>query len=575
MITKVSVKNFKKLNLIEFDLDKTVVLIGPNNSGKSTFLQALTLWEIGIKKIVEQQRTKTKKSKRIGVVINRRDLLAIPVSSARFIWFHQAVREINRTTSNQKTSNIRIEITVEGVKNGKKWKAPLEFDYANPESIYCRPLRKDINGNSFYDIDEEAFSAEIAFLQPMSGITTNEDRLTQGSINVRIGEGKTADVLRNICYQLLHSDSKENKIESENNWHSLNSTMKLKFGAEINKPIFIPETGTIEMTYIENGHVYDLSSSGRGFQQTLLLLAYLYTYKEKTILLDEPDAHLEVIRQRETYELINNIAQKLNSQLIIASHSEIVLNQAADGDKVIAFYDNYCSALNDPQQISQFKKLLTDIGWDKYFLAKTKKHIIYLEGATDLRMLTALANKLNHPVLPLLHKANINYTADNLPKTAQNNFHGLRNLIPDLKGIALFDRLEKEIQPDPYLNILQWKRREIENYFAFPEVLLRWANSLGEPTLFINYSDIMQDCINDNTAPANLKNRKNDWWNNCKMSDDYLPQIFINFYQKQNQSANFNKGRYYELIDFLLDNEIDPEVLEKLDSIYLVLKEIN
>lgn len=190
-------------------------------------------------------------------------------------------------------------------------------------------------------------------------------------------------------------------------------------------------------------------------------------------------------------------------------------------------------------------------------------------------MLIAFAKKLNHPVLALLQKANIFYTADNLPKNAQNNFHGLRNLIPDLKGIALFDRLEKEIQPDPYLNIMQWKKREIENYFAFPEVLLRWANSLVEPTLFLNYSDIMQDCINDNTTPANLKNRKNEWWNNCKMSDDYLPQIFSNFFQKQNQSVTFNKGRYYELIDFLLYDEIEPEVSEKLDSIHFVLKDIN
>lgn len=573
MITKVLIRNFKKLNQIEFILDKTVVLIGPNNSGKSTFLQALTLWETGMKKISEQQRTNNKKSKRIGVVINKRDLLAIPVSSARLIWFNQAVREISRNKSKQKTSNIRIEIIVEGTNNGRRWKAPLEFDYANAESIYCRPLRMDSSGESFYDIDDESFKTEIAFLQPMSGITTIEDRLTQGSINVRIGEGKTADVLRNICFQLLYPDSKESSAETLSFWNELTTIINLKFGVEINKPVFIPETGTIEMTYKENGHIYDLSSSGRGFQQTLLLLAYLYTYKEKTILLDEPDAHLEVVRQRETYELINNIAHKLNSQLIIASHSEIVLNQAADGDSVVAFYDNICQPLNDYQKISQFKKLLTDIGWDKYFLAKTKKHVIYLEGATDLRMLTAFAIKLNHPVKDLINKANIYYTADNLPKTAQNNFHGLRNLIPSLKGLALFDRLEKNFQDDAYLIILQWKKRELENYFAFPETLLRWARSLGEPTIFLNYVDIMLKCIENNTTPANLNNRNNEWWNNCKMSDDYLPQIFEEFFTKAALPVNFSKGRYYELIDFLKTDEIDKEIIDKLDKIYSILIE--
>ena len=572
MITKVSIRNFKKLNHIEFELNKTVVVIGPNNSGKSTFLQALTLWETGMKKIAEQKRIKTGKTKRIGVVINRRDLLAIPVSSARLIWFHQAVRVINRSENKQKTSNIRIEIIVHGNSNGKNWTAALEFDYANPESIYCRPLRKDKEGTVFYTIDEEAFSSSLAFLQPMSGIATNEDRLTKGSINVRIGEGKTADVLRNICYQLLYPDAKDGSIESESKWNTLNSIIKTKFEVELNKPIFIPETGTIQMSYTETGHIYDLSSSGRGFQHTIILLAYLYSYPNRTILLDEPDAHLEAIRQRDTYELINEIAENLGTQLIIASHSEIVLNQAADGDSIIAFYDNNCQPLNNTQDISQFKKLLTDIGWDKYFLAKTKKHIIYLEGSTDLRMLIAFAKKLNHPVLNSLNNANIVYTADNVPKTAKNNFHGLRPLIHDLKGMAIFDRLGRKIQEDPYLKIVQWKKREIENYFAFPEVLIRWAKSFGEPDLFRNYLKIMQESIEENTTPANLKNRNSDWWNNCKMSDDYLPSIFNSFYEKLGQPMTFNKGRYYELIKFIDDEDINIEIIEKLNSLYSILE---
>jgi len=36
MITSLRVRNFKKLRDVSFDLDKTVVIIGPNNSGKTT-----------------------------------------------------------------------------------------------------------------------------------------------------------------------------------------------------------------------------------------------------------------------------------------------------------------------------------------------------------------------------------------------------------------------------------------------------------------------------------------------------------------------------------------------------------
>jgi len=50
----------------------------------------------------------------------------------------------------------------------------------------------------------------------------------------------------------------------------------------------------------------------------------MYANPNTILLLDEPDAHLEVIRQREAFQLINKLANGMNSQIIIASHSEVV-----------------------------------------------------------------------------------------------------------------------------------------------------------------------------------------------------------------------------------------------------------
>ncbi len=574
MITKIRIKNFKKLKDISFDLQNSVVLIGPNNSGKTTILQALTLLDLGLRKLAENKHRQGKQ--RSGVAINRRDMLAMPVSSSKYIWYHQLVREIDRSQGSQKTSNILIEIYAEGITNGVKWDVAIEFDYSNPESIYCRPIKKE-DTEERYKIDPQKYQLNLAFLQPMSGIATVEDKLTPGSIDVRIGEGKTADVLRNICYQLLDADNSSfKKEESEKYWKQLSSIIETKFGAKLDKPFFIPETGKIEMTYQEDGRTYDLASAGRGFQQTLLLLAYLFSYPNRTLLLDEPDAHLEVIRQRETYEMLTVIARDLGSQLIIASHSEVVLNQAAESDIVIAMFDETCQPLISKQQISQFRKLLTDIGWDKYYLAKSKKHVLYFEGATDFRILLAFARKLSHPVLNLLESANIVYTKDNVPKHAQSNFHGLRAIIPDLTGVAIFDRLEKDVN-DEYLNILQWKKRELENYFSFPEILMKWAEGqaqklFGGPVFASHMAEKMLKCIQENTTPANMKDRTSPWWANCKMSDDYLPLIFESFFNKIESSESFHKGRFYELVDFIDLKDVDNEISEKLDAILKILK---
>ena len=51
-------------------------------------------------------------------------------------------------------------------------------------------------------VPEEAANLSVAFLPPMSGLAANETRLDEGAINVRIGEGRTAEVLRNLCYQV-------------------------------------------------------------------------------------------------------------------------------------------------------------------------------------------------------------------------------------------------------------------------------------------------------------------------------------------------------------------------------------
>lgn len=279
--TSLRVKNFKRLQDVEIELGKTVVFVGPNNSGKTTALQALALWEIGHRKWVEKRSAKDTPEKRPGVTINRRDLIAVPVPDANLLWRDLHVRAIKRENGKQDTRNIRIDILVSGVTDGKTWDCGFEFDYANQESFYCRPLRTGEDAQPERMRVPPALAdtpVSVAFLPPMSGMAATEDRLQDGAVNVRIGEGRTAEVLRNLCFQIQSA-------EDQTSWKALVGQIKSLFGVILSPPQFIKERGQITMSYYEAGIELGLVSSGRGLQQTLLLLAHLYTHPRTVLLL--------------------------------------------------------------------------------------------------------------------------------------------------------------------------------------------------------------------------------------------------------------------------------------------------
>jgi len=572
MLTKVTIENFKKLERVEFGLSQSVVLIGPNNAGKSTIFQALCLWEIGVINFIQASK-KNDLNRQGAVTINRKDLMNSPIADARFLWRNKHVTERGEQGG---TDHVRLVVELSGEDDGKEWSCKAEFTFSNAESISC----KIVKGLQIYRrLIEESKGVHFGFLQPMSGLATEEDLLTPGAIDRRLGEGRTAEVLRNICYSILHPESRSQAIEtSANDWKKLREAVKKMFGAILHEPEYLRATGLLQLEYTENGIRYDISSAGRGFQQTLLLLAYMYAHPGTTLLLDEPDAHLEVIRQREAFQLINTVANDTRSQLIIASHSEVVLDEAADASNIIAVIDSQAIELNskqDRKKITYLKKALTEIGWERYYLARLKKHVLYLEGATDLEMLKKFANRLKHPAEVFLQKANVQYMANNVPHKAIENFVPLKEFIPDLRGFALFDMVDTNQNHPRPIPVQFWQKRELENYFARPELLIRNAGllHLKHPSLLsgVRLEKIMQEVIAENTIPVALKDMTHKFWSDTKLSDDWLDVIFPEFYKRIGLPQDFYKRDYYTLISLLQPDEIDPEITDKLNAILAAL----
>lgn len=577
MLTRLRIRNFKCFTEAEIDLGQAVVLIGPNNSGKTTALQALALWEIGVRRWNEKRKGKTSPKTRPGVTINRRDLIAIPVPDAHLLWRDLHVRNVEQIVDEStgqrkpKTENIRIDIVVHGITQGGVWSCGLEFDYANEESFYCRPLRVDDGKRpERMPVPPEAGGVRVAFLPPMSGLAAVEPKWEPGRVNVLIGEGQTAQVLRNLCHQIYMTPT------SQGDWSALTGEIRGLFGVELLPPSYVEERGEITMAYQEpSGVRLDLSSSGRGLQQTLLLLAHLYVNPRTVLLLDEPDAHLEILRQRQIYQLLTTVAQKQGSQIVAASHSEVVLNEAADRDVVVAFVGSPHRIADRPSQVL---KGLRDIGFDQYYQAQQTGWVLYLEDATDLAILQAFAKTLEHEAGQHLERPFVHYVATNLPERARGHFYGLREAKDDLVGIALFDRLDKQLQTNTPLRELMWRRREIENYFCSEDVLIGYAIHDLPDDLFGQAEKqrrvaIMREVIHEVAEAMHTLGKAGPWSPDTKVTDDFLEPLFRAFFRRLNLPLALRKSDYALLAQLMPKGKTDPEVIEKLDAIVEVAKQ--
>ena len=447
---------------------------------------------------------------------------------------------------------------------GSRWSYGLEFDYQNGESVNCRPLKD--GADQYIPPPEAARRVKLAFLLPMSGLADREFVKHRGEVDFLIGQGRTAEVLRNLCLSLEGGDSKTA-------WERVKLRMSELFGVELEDPALLADRAEIVMGYRERGATLDLASAGRGMQQTLLLLAYMGVNPGAVLLLDEPDAHLEILRQRQIYQVLTEEARATGSQIIVASHSEVLLNEAADRDTVVAFVGRP-HRIND--RGSHVVKALRSIGFEHYLQAEQQRWVLFLEGSTDLAVLRSFAEVLAHEAaLNALKRPYVHYVENN-PQKAREHFFGLREAVPGLTGFALFDRLSRAdrlAEGGPLVEVA-WQRREIESYLCDQDALLGWARASeqGGELIAALREKTLRGCISEIiAAQRTVRGDSFDpWGGDIKAADDFLDPLFRRYFERLPQPNVFRKASYHLLAPYVPRAHLEGEVRSVLDALAAV-----
>ena len=422
------IENFKRFGEKQrIELDHPTVLIGPNNCGKTTAIQALALWSQAVRTWYEN-KGKAPPKERTSTSINRLSIVAVPVQRTRYFWANTNVRRGNQ--------DIHLVLRVGVLYNNRVEPIAMRFRNQGDELVYCTPDEATLQNP---EVIEHAAQLRVELLYPMSGIETEEPVLQPGRIDVLLGQGQTAQVLRNLCL-LVQKDAPQD-------WERVTQLMKRLFAVSLGQPRQTAR-GSIDLKYRQEGvrDPLDISLAGRGFQQMLLLLAYLYSHRSCVILIDEPDAHLEILRQKQVYVLLRELAAENDSQVILVTHSEVLLDEALDHNLTLLLEGR----TEDLTAKRDIRNALRHYGTDSYVRARQCGHVLYVEGRTDLQILRGLARRLDHPASEVLDEGiNIYYVRDNFPSATtesemarversfgmppMDHFSALRPLVPTLR----------------------------------------------------------------------------------------------------------------------------------------------
>ena len=570
MIRRVRLGSFKRFRHQSFDLDDSIVLAGPNNAGKSTLLQAIATWKFGLDHWLAQREGGSKGVKRTGVALTRRDFTAVPIREMNLLWKDRVV-----SGGGGPGASRLLEIVVEGHLKNENWECGLEFQYANREMVYVRPLGAKHMGaeeiNAFPP--QAAKDLRVVHVPALFGIQRDEPKHERGMQDLLIGQGRSGDILRNLLLEVGDHAATGSGDAQESAWESLTGHMRDLFRIDIMRPSYGAGQAYITCQYKESSgkasvslkspryRPLDLASVGSGTLQVLLLLGFLYARPGTVMLLDEPDAHQHIILQRDVYALLRKIARERDGQVIMATHSPTILD-ATEPERVLSFAGESPRPLRTDAERDRTIEALRQLNTTDLLLGQDVGAVLYVEDQTDERILRAWAKVLDHPLQAFFAHAYVHWLGGRRLRDAKKHHFALHGAFPGIPAVCLLDGDNREAPEREAtrlgMEVLRWKRYEIENYLFHPGPI---ARLLDFPLIIESFQKMVPpatELFGDSVVLVRSKGS----------TELVLPLLNA-------VGHPTNKNDLYLIAEAMRPQEIHPEVVQKLNRMAEVLKRSN
>lgn len=302
MINKVVIKNFKKFEHLEFELPghpDHLVIAGPNNCGKTTLLQAIAAWsEIAFHWSSKRDLAREEDENYPSTNLNLLNFHSVPLADFDHLWTSKNV---------QHPTSLWLYTD--------QWTIGFEVLYKEQELAAIRPAKKVKEDDLEQYIREPLIPI---YVPPLSGLDTKEKLFDPEVIPAQLARAQAGSVLRNLLFAISRDPQK---------WQALQEVVHSFFNYELSPPSGATEI-LVRYRHSAQSPFYDLSSAASGFLQVLLVYAAILYKEASIVLIDEPDAHLHILSQDKMYRKLCEYTRQNRSQLIIATHSERLINAA-------------------------------------------------------------------------------------------------------------------------------------------------------------------------------------------------------------------------------------------------------
>ena len=377
-ITSIKYKNYKSFSQFSVSLNDFNILVGPNNSGKSTIIGSLKILAEGIRKANAKKPIMINDPNGYQVLGYEIDLNQVPVATENV--FHNYDDSIPAV--------IRFRLSD---------KSCLQVFFPSKGTCFLNHESDFVIIRSPKEFKEKV-GINIGYV-PILGPVEHQERLYQmEAARLALLTHRASRNFRNI-WHYYKEDFSDFKSLVKSTWP----------GMDIDPPEidYSPGKPTINMFCPEDRIPREIFWAGFGFQVWCQMLTYIIKNKNSTLfMIDEPDIYLHSDLQRQ----LLGILKCLGPDIIIATHSTELISEAELNDiLIINKSSKSAKRIKDQTQLREiFQVLGSNLNPVLTQIEKTKR-VLFVEGK-DFSIFSKLsriikyeqvANRTDFAVVPI------------------------------------------------------------------------------------------------------------------------------------------------------------------------------